>query len=38
MTIVRHSESAIVKGREGPLEENAEETFKQIDAELAKIK
>jgi flavorubredoxin len=38
LTIVRHSESAVVKGREGPLEENAEETFKQIGAELAKIK
>jgi flavodoxin len=35
-TIVRHSESAIVKGREGPLEEGAEERFKQIGAELAK--
>jgi len=36
-TIVRPSESAIVKGREGPLEESAEGTFKQIGAELAKI-
>jgi flavorubredoxin len=36
LTIAKHSESAIVKGREGPLEENAEETFKQIGAELAK--
>ncbi len=34
-TIVRKSESAIVKGRDGPLEENAEETFKRIGAELA---
>jgi flavorubredoxin len=37
LTIAKHSESAIVIGREGPLEENAEETFKQIGAELAKI-
>jgi flavorubredoxin len=37
LTIARHSESAIVKGREGPLEEGAEGTFKQIGAELAKI-
>jgi flavorubredoxin len=37
LTIARHSESAIVKGREGPLEESAEETFKQIGAELAKM-
>jgi len=37
LTIARHSESAIVKGREGPLEESAEGTFKQIGAELAKI-
>ena len=37
LTIARHSESAVVKGREGPLEENAEEKFKQIGAELAKI-
>ncbi len=36
LIIAKHSESAIVKGREGPLEENAEETFKQIGAELAK--
>jgi flavodoxin len=36
-TIVKPSESAIVKGREGPLEENAEEAFKQIGAELAKM-
>jgi len=35
-TIAKPSESAIVKGREGPLEESAEETFKQIGAELAK--
>ncbi len=36
LTIARHSESAIVEGREGPLEESAEETFKQIGAEIAK--
>jgi len=36
LTIVKSSVSAIVKGREGPLEEGAEETFKQIGAELAK--
>jgi len=37
LTIAKHSESAIVKGREGPLEESAEGTFKQIGAELAKM-
>jgi flavodoxin len=37
LTITKPSVSAIVKGREGPLEEDAEETFKQIGAELAKI-
>jgi flavorubredoxin len=36
-TIARPSESAIVVGREGPLEENAEGRFKQIGAELARI-
>ena len=36
LTIARPGESAIVKGREGPLEETAEEKFKQIGAELAK--
>jgi hypothetical protein len=36
LTVAKHSESAIVKGREGPLEESAEGTFKQIGAELAK--
>jgi flavodoxin len=36
LTIARHSVSAIVEGREGPLEESAEGTFKQIGAELAK--
>jgi flavodoxin len=37
LTIAKHNESAIVQGREGPLEENAEVTFKQIGAELAKM-
>lgn len=37
LTIAKHNESAIVQGREGPLEEGAEETFKQIGAELAKM-
>jgi len=37
LSIARHSESAVVKGREGPLEENAEEKFKQIGSELVKI-
>jgi flavorubredoxin len=36
LTIVKPSVSAIVKGRKGPLEEDAEETFKQIGAELVK--
>jgi flavorubredoxin len=35
--IVKASESAIVKGREGPLEEGAEEKFKQLGSELAKM-
>ena len=35
--IVKSSESAIVEGREGPLEEGAEATFKQIGLELVKI-
>jgi flavorubredoxin len=35
--IARHSESAFVKDRKGPLEENAEVTFRQIGAELAKM-
>jgi len=34
-TIARHSVTAIVGGREGPLEEGAEETFRKIGAELA---
>jgi flavorubredoxin len=37
LTITKHSESAIVKSREGPLEEGTEGTFKQIGAELAKM-
>jgi flavorubredoxin len=37
LAIAKHSESAIVTGREGPLEENSEATFKQIGAELAKM-
>ena len=37
LTIVKPHASAVVKGREGPLEEGAEETFKQIGTELAKM-
>jgi flavorubredoxin len=37
LTIAKPGESAVVKGREGPLEESAEETFKQIGNELAKM-
>ena len=37
LTIAKHSESATVKGREGPLEKSAEETFRQTGAELAKM-
>ena len=37
LTIVKPNVSAVVKGREGPLEEGAEETFKQLGAELAKM-
>jgi len=36
MNIVRPHSSAIVKGREGPLEEGMEEAFKQIGVDLAK--
>jgi flavorubredoxin len=36
LTIAKPHASAIVKGREGPLEEDSEETFKQIGAQLAK--
>ena len=34
--IAKHNESIIVKAREGPLEDGAEEAFTQIGAELAK--
>ena len=34
-TIAKSAESAIVLGQEGPLEEGAEEAFRQIGAELA---
>lgn len=34
--IVEPAKSAVVKGREGPLEEGAEDEFKQIGANLAK--
>jgi flavodoxin len=37
LTIVKPHASAVVKGREGPLEEGAEEIFKQLGAELAKM-
>jgi len=37
LTIVKPHASAFVKGKEGPLEEGAEETFKQLGAELAKL-
>jgi len=36
MSIVRPYASAIVKGIKGPLEEGAEETFKEIAGEIAK--
>jgi hypothetical protein len=36
-TIAKQNASALVKGTKGPLEESAEETFKQIGAELALI-
>jgi len=35
--IVKPHASAIVKGREGELEETAEERFKQVGVELAKM-
>ncbi|UCH32575.1 MAG: flavodoxin family protein [Candidatus Bathyarchaeota archaeon] len=35
MSIVKSSVSAIVKGKEGPLEDVAEETFKQIGIDIA---
>ena len=37
LTIMKPSVSAIVKGREGPLEGGAEETFRQMGAEFAKM-
>jgi flavodoxin len=37
LEIVMPHASAVVKGREGPLEEGAEETFRQLGAELAKM-
>lgn len=37
LTIVKPHASAFVKGKEGPLEEGSEETFKQLGAELAKM-
>ena len=36
LAIVRNNESAIVLSKEGPLEEGAEEKFKQIGIDLAK--
>jgi flavorubredoxin len=36
MSIVRPCSSAIVKGKEGPLEEGAEEMFRQIGAEISR--
>lgn len=36
MSVVRPYSSAIVKGREGPLEEGVDEMFKQIAAEITK--
>ena len=37
MSIVKPHSSAIVTGSKGPLEEGAEETFKQIGAEVAEL-
>ena len=37
LTIVKPHATAVVKSREGPLEEGAEEAFTQIGAELAKL-
>jgi flavorubredoxin len=36
VSVVRPYSSAIVKGREGPLEEGEEETFKRIGAEISR--
>jgi flavorubredoxin len=35
--IAKRSESAVVEGREGPLEEKTEENFRRMGAELAKM-
>lgn len=37
LEIIAPAKSAVVKGREGPLEEGAEETFKKIGTELARM-
>ncbi len=37
LTIVRRTCTAIVEGREGPLEETAEETFEKLGEELAQL-
>jgi len=37
MNILKPHSSAIVTGREGPLEEGMEETFRQIGAEIAEL-
>lgn len=37
LTIVKPHASAFVKGKEGPLAEGSEETFRQLGTELAKI-
>ncbi len=37
LTIIKPHASAIVKGMKGPLEEGAEETFKQLGPELTKM-
>ncbi len=37
LTIVKPHASAFVKGKEGPLQEGAEETFKQLGTDLAKM-
>ena len=36
MTIIKPHATAVVKGREGPLEDGAEETFKRLGEEFAK--
>jgi flavorubredoxin len=37
LKIIKAHASAVVKGRQGPLEEGSEETFKQLGTELAKM-